>query len=297
MTMTSQQTSKPSFWQRLWLAFVNLLKLLVILIVVVGIVAAIIFGAPYLYEKFLQPIERNAARLTEVENRLTAEIDTITVQVTDLQGRLTELEERQTRSAQTLAEYQGRVEVLEGVVDAQDETILQMESLQAQMDELTLLSAAHENLLTGEDSPLISLQHQITISRSIELLSRARLYLIQSNFGMANLDIQAARTLLLAVQPEISAEKADQVDAIVARLDMAVSNLPIFPISAINDVDTAWQALVYGLSDPAVEMPPLQPIMPTPQPELEEEGEPEDEGEEEPDEAEGEEEPEAEEEE
>jgi TolA-binding protein len=271
MTMTNQQTSKPSFWQRLWQAFVNLLKLLVILIVVVGIAAAIIFGAPYLYEKFLQPIEMNAARLTEVENRLTAEIDMLTTQVTALQGRLAELEERQTRSAQALAEYQGRVEVLEGVVDAQGETILQLESIQAQIDELALLSAAHENLLTGEDSPLISLQHQVTISRSIELLSRARLHLIQSNFGMASLDIRAAQELLLAVQPEMSSEKAEQVDAIVARLDMAVSNLPIFPISAINDVDTAWQALVYGLSDPAVEMPPLQPIMPTQTPEPEEE--------------------------
>jgi hypothetical protein len=271
MTMNNERNPKPSFWQRLGRAFANLLKFFLILVIVIGIVAAVIYGAPYLYEKFLLPIERNAARLTEVENKLTADMEILADQVTDLQTRLTEMENRQTRSAQVLAEYQGKVEVLESQIEAQGETILQLDAIQAQIDELADASARHEDLLMGDDSPLTDLQHQVTISRSIELLSRSRLYLIQSNYGMARQDIQAARDLLFALQIEMLEDKADEVQAVVARLDLALGNLPAFPVLAMNDVDIAWQSLVYGLSDQLIEMPTPAPIMPTPTPEPEDE--------------------------
>ncbi|HAF49343.1 MAG TPA: hypothetical protein DCL08_08945, partial [Anaerolineaceae bacterium] len=58
-----------SFWSRMGRAFVNILRTLLILALIAGVVAAIYYGTPYLYEKFILPIEENTARLDEVENK------------------------------------------------------------------------------------------------------------------------------------------------------------------------------------------------------------------------------------
>ena len=53
--------------------------------------------------------------------------------------------------------------------------------MQATLDSLALTSSNHESLLTGENSALAEVQRQVTLSRAIELLSRARLYLINGS--------------------------------------------------------------------------------------------------------------------
>ncbi len=104
-------------------------------------------------------------------------------------------------------------------------------------------TAAQEELLNSENSPLEKLRHEIELSRVIELLSRGRLYLAQSNFGSAKADIQAARDLLA----ELAAENDKTLQSAIARLDIGLENLPDFPVVAIGDVDMAWQLLINGL--------------------------------------------------
>ena len=102
------------------------------------------------------------------------------------------------------------------------------------------------------------LQRQINLLKSMELLSRARLFMYQSNFGLAEQDIQIARDLLATIRPEAPQPLADELDAVLLRLDMTLSNLPSFPVAASDDLDISWQILLSGL-------PPATPtLIPSP---------------------------------
>jgi len=253
--MNNELKPLTSFWSRLGRAFVNILRILLVLAIIAGIAAAVYFGTPYLYENFILPVETNTTRLSEVESKQAAEMAQLADQVVDLKARLTELESRQTDSAQSVAELQGQVQALEIALESHGETLKQLEAMQTTLDALAATSSEYEALLVGSDSALADLQRQVTLSRSIELLSRARLYLSQSNFGLAKQDVQAARDLLVALQTYIPAEKTAALQGVITRLDLALGNLPAFPVVAVDDVDIAWQLLVNGLPDLSKETP------------------------------------------
>jgi len=238
-----------SFWSRMGRAFVNILRYLLILALIAGVVAAIYYGTPYLYEKFILPIEENTARLDEVENKQTTDIEQLTNQIAGLKSRLADLETRQTTSAQTLAEAQGEITALESAVLSHSETLEQLDAMQAALDTLALESSDQESRFEEVYFALAEVQHQVMLSRAIEMLSRARLYLYESNFGLARLDVQAARDLLLTLQSDIPTEKNATMQEVITRLDLALDNLPTFPVIAVDDVDIAWQLLVNGLPD------------------------------------------------
>lgn len=245
--MSEMSSPSLSFGQRLKRAMINLLRALLVLLLLVGLGAAIYFGTPYLYEKFILPVGTNTARLAEVEARQAAAMGQFAAQVADLQVRVGDLESRQTASAQAGVELQGRVGALDQAVAEQSATLRQLDSLQATVDSLVASSEAHAGLLVGKESALAGLQHQLGVSRAIELLSRSRLYLSQSNFGLAKQDVQAARDLLSALLGETTPDQAAVLQEAVSRLDQALANLPGFPVVAVGDVDIAWQILILGM--------------------------------------------------
>ena len=236
-----------SFWSRLGRSFVTILRYLLILGVIAGVVAAMYYGTPYLYEKFILPIEANTARLDEVENKQTTDLEQLTIQIADLKSRLADLETRQTASAQTLAEAQGQITALESAVLSHSETLKQLDAIQVALDTLALASSDHESLFVEGNFALAEVQRQVSLSRAIEFLSRARLYLYESNFGLARLDVQAARDLLLTLQSDMPTDKNAALQDVITRLDLALDNLPTFPVIAVDDVDIAWQLLVNDL--------------------------------------------------
>ncbi|MDY6846742.1 MAG: hypothetical protein SVP52_06365 [Chloroflexota bacterium] len=241
--------SKPtlSFWSRLGRAFVNILRILLILAVIAGVAAAAYYGTPYLYEKFILPIEANTDRLNEVENKHTTDMKGLTIQIEDLKSRLADLETRQTTSAQTLAEAQGEITALESDLLSHSEKLKQLDDMQDALDTLSLASSDYESLLEEGSFALAEMQSQVAFSRAIEMLSRARLYLYESNFGLARQDVQAARDLLLTLQSDIPTDKNAALQEVITRLDLALDNLPAFPVIAVDDIDIAWQLLVNGL--------------------------------------------------
>ncbi len=231
------------------------------MVIISGVAAAIYFGTPYLYNKFILPVESNTARLSEIESKQATEIEQLTTQIAELKSRLADLETRQTSSALTLAEAQGQITALEATVETHTETLKQLEIMQATLDSLALTSSNHESLLIGENSALAEIQRQVTMSRVIELLSRARLYLYGSNYGLAKIDVQAARDILSTLQNELPYDQNATLQDVLARLDLALENLPTYPVIAADDVDIAWQLLVDGLPlFPERQLHPRQPV-------------------------------------
>lgn len=215
---------KPSFWSRLGQAFLTfiraLFRLIALVIIIGGIGIAIYFGMIFVNENLITPIQRNAVQVHQLET-----------QVTDLQTQLDEMN--------------ARIGVVESTIESQTASMKKFEEMQA---------ALEEEISNQNNSMMVALKREIMLTRSIETIARARLFLSQSNFGLARDDAQAARDILAQLLIDAPAYQVDALNQIIMRLDFALSNLPDFPVIAVDDVDIAWQLLMMGLPESAADV-------------------------------------------
>jgi len=201
------------------------------------------FGLPLLYQRYVAPIERNTAQMRELQSlqRKTEQ------ELADLQTKLQTLETVQNQHDLSLTELDQRVGDIETEIAARTKSLAALEKMQSELQEQNEAASAE-------------LERQIRLMKSMELLSRARLFMYESNFGLARQDVQIARDLLATVKPDAPESLAEDLDAVVLRLDMTLSNLPNFPVAASDDLDIAWQILLSGLPDvtPTVSATPTQ---------------------------------------
>lgn len=225
---------QDSFFQRLGRAFLFFLKAFARLVMLIVLVAAFgamfYYGLPYIQRTFIAPVEENAAQI----RRMESEIATLQSQ---------------------LDETSARVAALEGSIEAHTDSIARLADMQK-----TLETQLEEN----NDAVLLELKHEATFTRALDVLARGRLYLAQSNFGLAKTDIQTARDLLA----ELNAETNDAVlQKAIERLDMSLGSLPEFPVVASGDLEIAWQILVSGNAPAATATftpAPIETATPTP---------------------------------
>jgi len=215
---------RQTFGQVVMRIFVFLLRLVILIAVLGGIGAAAYFGLPILYEQYVRPVEQNTSQLNDLKFRQ----DQSDIQIADLQTRLATLEAAQTPQNDSLTDLDSRVQTLEGADVQRNES-------------------------------LIELTYQSDLLRAMELLSRARTFLYQSNFGLARLDVQTARDVLAEMQPIAPESKQKDLSEALFRLDLAIKNLPDFPVAASDDIDIAWQVLLDGYPVPLTATPTLVP--------------------------------------
>ncbi|CAG1003160.1 hypothetical protein ANAEL_03127 [Anaerolineales bacterium] len=229
---------KDSFFTRLGKAFLvfirALFRLIAIAIVIGGIGVGLYYGIPYFNQKVVVPIEKNRADIKGVE----AEVKALQAQ---------------------LDETNSRVDALEQSIEAHSASLTKLDEIQSSLE---------EKIQTSQDEALLQLKHEVMFTRVLDMLGRARLYLAQSNFGLAREDVKSARELLVTLQAETDNQSLDQA---IERLDMALGNLPAFPVVAVGDLEIAWQILVSGEAAPtATPLPTATPtIVSTVEPTLE----------------------------
>lgn len=205
--------TEDSFLSRLGRAFINfiraLFRLIAIALVIGGIGAGLYYGLPFINQKVIVPIEQNRMRIGQVE----AEIEALQTQ---------------------LNETNSRVDALENSIEAHTASLAKLDEIQATLE---------SEIQNSKNETLLQLKREVMFTRALDMLGRARLYLAQSNFGLAREDVKSARELLGKLQ----AENDDKLfDRAVERLDMVLGNLPAFPVVAAGDLEIAWQILVSG---------------------------------------------------
>jgi hypothetical protein len=222
--------SGPSFGQRVGRFFAFLLRLVSLVILLSLLSLALYLVLPWLYQKFITPVEQNTAQVRELQSRQ----EQTDKQLADLQTRLGTLETAQNQHDGSLTELDQRLNGIETEVAARTKSLTELEDMQAELQ-------AQNKTVSAE------LERQINLLKAMELLSRARLSMYQSNFGLGKQDVQIGRDLLAKIQPDAPAPLGDELEAVVQRLDMTLSNLPNFPVAASDDLDIAWQILLAGL--------------------------------------------------
>jgi len=242
--MSVDPYTSTTFSSRMRIAFRNVLRFILIIIIGAALGGAIYFGVPYLFQRFMLPVETNTAKLAEIESKQSLDATGLSNRLADVTRRLNELESRQWQSSVTLTEVQGQMKVVQTAIAANDAALKQLDIMQIQLQRLEVVSGIQEDLIVGKNSELAKLQFEVGLTRSIELLSRARLYLSQSNFGLARQDVQSARDLLVEMVNSSPDGDSSNLTEAITRLDLTLNNLPAFPVVAVDDLDIAWHLLV-----------------------------------------------------
>ena len=223
----------PTLGQRVGRFFRFLLWLVIVLVILGALAAGLYFGLPLAYQKYILPVQENTAQLARLNNRLAQS----EIAIADLQSKLETAQTELAQQAQTISDLTGKVQNIEEQIATSTQTLAALEQMQS-------------SLQAQSDAADAELARQIKLLKSMELLSRARLFMYQSNFGLARLDVQTARDLLAQVQPAAPEELADDLTEVIYRLDLTLTNLPGFPVAASDDLDIAWQVLLAGLPEP-----------------------------------------------
>lgn len=219
----SEQEPHPSFGSRVGAFFLSLfrglVRLLALVIIIGAIAALVVYGAPAIRSYLIGPVEDNRAAVEKLRGNMEA----METQIASLETQL--------------AEANLRVEKIEAAIATHTATLAKLEEIQTALD---------KKVKDGDERLAFELKQEIATTRALELLSRARLYLAQSNFGLARADVQSARDLLAQIQIDAPKYKPALMKQLVPRLELALGNLPDFPVVAANDVEIAWQLLMSG---------------------------------------------------
>lgn len=221
-----------------------------------ALVIAVVLGWPKLRERYLDPIDETERavsalqtdftsqedRVASLEEQLASidsmsgtELGSLSVTMEDLRGANTNLTNELAAATESLNDTNATLEGLGTRVDRIDETLATQNTRLEQLDELSVSLAGDLN-----DTNEAAAQ-QLGFIKATELLSRARLFLYQANYGLATADVAGARAELVKLS---GANAAADLDGVVQRLDVVLANLPERPVAAAADLDVAWQSLL-----------------------------------------------------
>jgi predicted nucleic acid-binding Zn-ribbon protein len=281
MTQENNQPPEPSFGDRMAIAFVAFVRafvrLLAIVVLAVLLGAGIFYGLPALYTTYIEPLQTSIIHLQDAQSLQDQTNQQVNQRLDDLQKRLNTLETQNDTVKQQIGELNARLDSQEG---ASQELASTLEAAQAAdekrfnaastgMDQLDkkLADLSDELDRTNQDlqdiadefhatnTPVAALARELQLVKAMEILTRSRISLISNNVGLAREDIQSGRNMLAALLPQVPSDQVESLTAIVARLDLALGNLPDSPVLAADDLEIAWQLLQRGLSYQPSETP------------------------------------------
>jgi chromosome segregation ATPase len=243
----------------------------------VGVYFGIAYGVPALQRQYVQPVQDNSLRLDDLEARHEQDIQQIANRLDTIASRLETLEAQsdinteiftsQQAQLDTLAEAQAtQAAVLDDLIPMQtaisdnrgalDDLQSDMQAVQSENEALAqavsensqdIQALSDETAEQGEQ--LVTLKRNLQLLRTLDLLTRSRLFIEQDNYGLARATIQAARDSLSSMQSEAIVDQPEVAAQIVSYLDRALENLPDNPQGAEESLQNAWQLLLLSLPD------------------------------------------------
>jgi chaperonin cofactor prefoldin len=282
MSNNNPSPDNTTFGERMGIAIVAFLRallgLLVIAILAAVVGAAIYYGLPAIYDRYVQPIQMDVSSLQVTQADQEQAVQQLSKRVEDLTSRINTLEVQSDSDKQTITELQTQ---LSGAISTQTESLVPMQNAQAtatsRLDDLDRAISELEDRLTSVDqdvqslttavdqnqeqlagladklqiegTPLETIRNELQMVKVMELLTRSRLLLVANNLGLAQQDLQSASDLLNELQSSLPDDQKGDLGEIIDRLDKASSNLPNRPVLASDDLEIAWRLLLIGLPD------------------------------------------------
>lgn len=243
---TSEELNELGFGTRL-LRF--LLRLLIVLIFGAALGMGAYYGIPALYRDFIEPVQSNSERIAALEEAVASVQVDFRVKHSELTLDFAEIEGEVAQQREALSELEASKD---GLVFEVEELATTVEDNQKWLSRLEDLAEGHlaletrfsslEESLDDDDVPYDRLEMQIQLLRVMELVTRARFWMIQGNLGEASDDLTMGKEILENIETE--AFDDETLLLIIERLDQILFEISLNPIIAADDLEIVWQLLL-----------------------------------------------------
>ncbi|GEM_PF-1968327 len=271
-----------------------IVRFLIVVVIFFAVGVGIYYAFPLLYNQFVKPVQEHSVQISDLQAQQKMSSDEWSTRLDELQRQMDTLTLQQDNHKETLADLNARLTSAEGWKQANSQLASRMDALQEKLGAVeaqqTILEnelaktrressgqdtklATLEKALQSQNEPLAAMQQQLTLLKVMELISRGRVSMLGNNYGLAQNDLQAARSLLVGLKTDARTFQKESVQSILDRLDMALGNVTSAPQLVDKDLEVAWQLLLSGLPasalqsvQPTAEMQEIAPLPPTPTP-------------------------------
>lgn len=237
----------------------TLFRLLLALVAGVIIGAALYYGGYLLYTQLRNYQAGLENRISNLEAGRSSTSQRLESSMESINERLAEVEHQQMLDRESLSSLEAGYGSLQQAITSQTGTLEKLTRLEAELENMKGFLGYEATQVAGlvvtqtaPDSPILSLQNEIKVLQAMELLGRARLYLLQSNYGLAAEDVRSARGLVQELQEQAPLYQQDMIQTCNERLERVLTSLPASPVQAAGDLEVAWEMLSQGL--------PSQPV-------------------------------------
>lgn len=248
-------TSRPSMVGR---ALRWIFRMLVTILFGIGLGAGLYYGARNFYQDAIEPLQTIDQRVLEVEASVSELGETVRESRTSTAEQISELQGDLSSQAEQIASLEAQIERLETQLEVQAEELEQITAIRDDLDQiredltdnLESLRALEEVIAAGE-LPAERAREALQLMRIMNLMTRARLWIEQDNYGLASEDIQAALEIIepLAAEADPESEKGSQLQEIADRLTVAGEIVRSNPVLAAEELEIVWKLLL-GASAP-----------------------------------------------
>ncbi len=285
------EATKPSFGERLlaaFLGFVRFLARLVLILLVLGLIAAAAYVAvPYAYKHYVQPLQDVQTQVNALQQETTARAEQVNQRLAALQSEIVALQSQQEALTKQLDDQQAQWEAvqqqLEALAQQNEDLTAQLEALARQTgasaDQIAAIQATAEAVQAAWETwepQLQESQQRVGVLRAMNSLLRARLLIGQTNYGLAAEELRRTQAIIGSLQ-EADVLAADTLAQAADQVVLAGKALPAAPNVALQNVEAAWELLNSLLpavettapettTEPAPEASPTPTPTPTPSP-------------------------------
>ena len=167
--------------------------------------AVIYFGFVQFYMNAVQVSQDSTGRLSASETLSVQEQQQVSSRMNTFSQRLAGVENQQGKQNEAVSELKGRTTSLEQTMSEHTTLLAKVAQLEGRVETLTAdlksntsQDQALQESLTALDSPTAAMARDLQVLKAMELVSRARLNLIQNNAGLARTDVESAYGILAA---------------------------------------------------------------------------------------------------
>ncbi|MEA3439818.1 MAG: hypothetical protein U9R58_06015 [Chloroflexota bacterium] len=207
--MSNEQKKQSSFWGSV-LRFFGCLVILIIIIATLG--AGGYFGVPYLYAQYIQPVQKHALRLDELETRIDQNEQLMSERLDEFANRLESLVVQVDSNKEAIADIESRLTLVEESQAEQttfnSETAEALAAMQTSVEELSAEQAVLRTDLTITNNDLENLDTRVgEFNSDLEAVSKSVSELSDDVLAI-NEKIEDQNKILKAVQFEMQMLKA-----------------------------------------------------------------------------------------
>lgn len=258
-TQTQQQTPpqkreaspvEPSLLMR---AIRWIFRMLAVVLLGIALGAGIYYGVRSIYRDTIEPLQTLDQRMMEIEatvsdlnGALRDERNSTARQISGLQGRI-------AAQAEDIASLSAQISRLEIQIEGQGEALEAVTELNAGLEQLEKdLTSTDEQLqelqatVEADELPTEQVVVNLQLMRVMNLMTRARLWIEQDNFGLASEDLQTALEIMqpLAGEEISDDESQGQLQRITDQLTLALEAVRSNPVLAEEEMEIAWKLLL-----------------------------------------------------